>query len=163
MGDSGCWPIRYGQSLSAAIVFRYIRFWPKKHRVLPFLALALFFICRSPESKRAKTVSHVHVPLSRSTLVPPSGYHPGSTGRSKRTDAVDIFFDLENNSRRDSPQDVDLIVRTTCKPRCALCRLLLMNARLQSSALAIRPCHRWDDYTWLSTHRDVEINTVLLV
>ena len=27
--------------LSAAIVFRYIRFWPKKHRVLPFLVIAL--------------------------------------------------------------------------------------------------------------------------
>ena len=27
-------------TLSAAIVFRYIRFWPKKHRVLPFLAIA---------------------------------------------------------------------------------------------------------------------------
>ena len=30
-------------TLSAAIVFRYIRFWPKKHRVLPFLAIALFY------------------------------------------------------------------------------------------------------------------------
>ena len=28
-------------TLSAAVVFRYIRFWPKKHRVLPFLAIAL--------------------------------------------------------------------------------------------------------------------------
>ena len=29
-------------TLSAAIVFRYIRFWPKKHRVLPFLAIAQY-------------------------------------------------------------------------------------------------------------------------
>ena len=29
-------------TLSAAIVFRYIRFWPKKHRVLPFLVIALY-------------------------------------------------------------------------------------------------------------------------
>ena len=27
-------------TLSVAIVFRYIRFWPKTHRVLPFLAIA---------------------------------------------------------------------------------------------------------------------------
>ena len=26
-------------TLSAAIVFKYIRFWPKKHRELPFLAI----------------------------------------------------------------------------------------------------------------------------
>ena len=31
-------------TLSAAIVFRYIRFWPKKHRVLPFVAIALFYL-----------------------------------------------------------------------------------------------------------------------
>ena len=35
-------------TLSAAIVFRYIRFWLKKHRVLPFLAIALFFSCVEP-------------------------------------------------------------------------------------------------------------------
>ena len=31
-------------TLSAAIVFRYTRSWPKKHRELPFLAVALIFI-----------------------------------------------------------------------------------------------------------------------
>ena len=30
-------------TLSAAIVFRYIRFWPKKHRELPFLAIAHYY------------------------------------------------------------------------------------------------------------------------
>ena len=34
-------------TLSAAIVFRYIRFWPKKHRVLPFLAIAHDFLSKS--------------------------------------------------------------------------------------------------------------------
>ena len=28
-------------TLPTAIVFRYIRFWPKKHRELPFLTIAL--------------------------------------------------------------------------------------------------------------------------
>ena len=31
-------------TLSTAIVFRYIRFWPKTHRKLPFLAIALLIL-----------------------------------------------------------------------------------------------------------------------
>ena len=49
-------------TLSVAIVCRYSRFWPKKHRELPFLAIALFilymFVLVSRHSFEYKTVRY---------------------------------------------------------------------------------------------------------
>ena len=67
-------------SLSAAIVFRYIRFWPKKHRVLSFLAIAL--------KKTTKEDSIVVVSVMACHL--PAGPPVGTTGASLMTSSSTV-------------------------------------------------------------------------
>ena len=52
-------------TISVAIVFRYIRFWPKKHRVLPFLAIPFLAIAlrQSPPARARVETSTVSLAL----------------------------------------------------------------------------------------------------
>ena len=57
-------------TLSAAIVCRYTRFWPKKHRELPFLAVALCKIARN----RAIRPCHPNDSIYATRIVPSKGW-----------------------------------------------------------------------------------------
>ena len=99
------WPT----TLSAAIVFRYTRFWQKKHRELPFLAIVLIYVWLQQRYRIYCTVRVFGMSVSFSRYIP--GVHQFGVIIEKTTSDYSISDQsaIERSERR-----LQYLVRSVC-------------------------------------------------